>query len=101
MPIITVYRKTSPWRYTSSCPEVLFIEHIVETMSIGFRRQEREKAKKFKKYEPGVKTPFRAVEKWFVLKPKIVKQNPCIFKNKILYLQPNKSPSFHKQPCET
>lgn len=38
--------------------------------------------------EPGVKTPFRAVEKWFVLKPEIFKQNPFIFKNKILCLQP-------------
>jgi hypothetical protein len=104
--------------------EVPFIEHFVETMSIGFRRQESEKAKKFKEYEPGclhvdvtclpvylrsldrrhggvrkepgVKTPFRAVEKpvvskaepWFVLKPEIFKQNPFIFKNKILCLQP-------------
>jgi hypothetical protein len=59
--------------------------------------------------EQGVKTPFRAVEKpvvskaepWFVLKPEIFKQNPLIFKNKILCLQSNKSPSFHKKPCET
>ncbi|WP_129595341.1 hypothetical protein [Seramator thermalis] len=33
--------------------EVPFIEHFIETMSIGFRRQEREKAEKFKEYEPG------------------------------------------------
>jgi hypothetical protein len=59
--------------------------------------------------EPGVKNPFQVVEKpvvskaepWFMLKPEIFKQNPCIFKNKILCLQPNKSPSFHQQPCET
>ncbi|HUM45085.1 MAG TPA: hypothetical protein PKI14_19235 [Fervidobacterium sp.] len=30
MPIITVYRKTSPWRYTSSCPEVQFTELFAE-----------------------------------------------------------------------
>jgi len=29
--------------------------------------------------EPGVKTPFQAVEKWFMLKPEIFKQNPCEF----------------------
>ncbi len=59
--------------------------------------------------ERGVKKPFQAVEKpvvskaepWFMLKPEIFKQNPRIFKNKILCLQSNKSPSFHKQPCET
>ncbi|MDK2838006.1 MAG: hypothetical protein PWR15_1075 [Bacteroidota bacterium] len=50
--------------------------------------------------EPGVKTPFQAIEKWFMLKSEIFKQNTCIFKNEILYLQPNKSPSFHQQPCE-
>jgi hypothetical protein len=33
--------------------EVPFIEHFIETMSIGFHRQERKKAKKFKEYEPG------------------------------------------------
>jgi hypothetical protein len=44
--------------------------------------------------EPGVKNPFQAVEKpvvskaepWFMLKPEIFKQNPFIFKNKILCL---------------
>jgi len=59
--------------------------------------------------ELGVRTPFQAVEKpmvskaetWFMLKPEIFMQDPCIFKNKILSLQQNKSPSFHKQPCET
>ena len=51
--------------------------------------------------ESGVKTPFQVVEKRFMLKPEIFKQNSYIFKNKILCLQPNKSPSFHKQPCET
>ena len=34
----------------------------------------------------GIKTPFQAVEKWFMLKPEIFKQNPFIFKNKILCL---------------
>ncbi len=33
--------------------EVAFIEHFVENMSIGFRRHERKKDKKFKEYEPG------------------------------------------------
>ena len=33
-----------------------------------------------------VKTPFQAVEKWFMLKPEIFKQNPFILKNKILCL---------------
>ncbi len=51
--------------------------------------------------ELGVKTPFQAVEKRFMLKPEFFKQNPCEFKNKILHLKPNKNPSFHKQPCET
>jgi hypothetical protein len=42
-----------------------------------------------------LKTPFDAVEKsvlskaepCFELKPEIFYQNPCIFKNKVLYLQ--------------
>jgi len=56
-----------------------------------------------------IKTHFQAVEKpvvskaepWFILKHEIFKQNPCIFKNKILSFYQNKSPSFHQQPCET
>jgi hypothetical protein len=51
--------------------------------------------------ELGVKTPFPAVEKWFMLKPEILKQNLGMFKYKILCLQPNKNLSFYKQPCET
>ena len=51
--------------------------------------------------EPGVKTLFRAVEKWFMLKPEIFKQNLCEFKNKIIILEPIENPSFHKQPSET
>jgi len=31
-----------------------------------------------------VKTPYNAVEKWHELDPKIFKENPLIFKNKIL-----------------
>ena len=31
-----------------------------------------------------VKTPFNAIEKWFELDPKIFKEKPCEFKNKIL-----------------
>ena len=50
-----------------------------------------------------VKNPFSGRQKMVSvkIKPEIFKQNPCIFKKKILCLQPNKSPSFHKQPCET
>jgi len=51
--------------------------------------------------EVAVKTPFLAVGRWFMLKPAIFKQNPCIFKNKSLCSQPNKSHSFHKHPYET
>ena len=51
--------------------------------------------------ELNVKTPLQAVEKWFMLKPEIFKQNPCEFKNKIILLKPIENPSFHKQPCET
>jgi transposase InsO family protein len=51
--------------------------------------------------ELNVKTPFQAVEKWFMLKSEIFKQNPCEFKNKIILLKPIENPSFHKQPYET
>ena len=51
--------------------------------------------------ELNVKTPLQAVEKWFMLKPEIFKQNPSEFKNKIILLKPIENPSFHKQPCET
>jgi hypothetical protein len=51
--------------------------------------------------ELGVKTPFQAVEKWFMLKPEIFNQNPLEFKNKILNLKQNNKSSFHKQRCET
>jgi transposase InsO family protein len=50
--------------------------------------------------ELNVKTPYQAVEKWFELKPEIFKENPLLFKKKILLL-PNNNSSFHKQPCET
>jgi hypothetical protein len=36
--------------------------------------------------ELNVKTPFDAVEKWFILTPELFKQNPTDFKNKILNL---------------
>lgn len=45
---------------------------------------------------PAVKTPLQAIEKWFMLKSEIFKQNLCEIKNKILHSKPNKSPSFHK-----
>ena len=38
------------------------------------------------KKELGVKTPFKAVEKWYDLKPDIFKDNILQFKNKILFL---------------
>ena len=47
-----------------------------------------------------VKTPFDAVEKWFELDEKIVKQEPIEFKNKILSLQ-RKQVVKHQQLCET
>jgi len=50
--------------------------------------------------EINVKTPYQAVEKWFELKPDIFKENPLLFKYKILFLHNNNS-SFLKQPCET
>ena len=37
--------------------------------------------------ELNVKTPFQAVEKWFMLKSEIFKQNPSEFKNKPLHLK--------------
>ena len=37
--------------------------------------------------ELNVKTPYNAVKKWYELDPKIFKQNPLIFKNKILNLK--------------
>ena len=51
--------------------------------------------------EPKVKTPYQAIEKWFALNPEIFKQNPLMFKNKIVNLKSTDKPSFHKQPCET
>jgi len=48
-----------------------------------------------------VKTPFQAVEKWFMLKPEIFKQNPSEFKNKIILLFPTQNVSFDKKPYET
>ena len=50
-----------------------------------------------------VKNPFSGRQKMVSvkIKPEIFKQNSYIFKNKILSLQSNKIPSFHKQPCET
>jgi len=52
--------------------------------------------------ELNVKTPLDAIEKWFKLNPKIFKQNPTEFKNKILSLFHNESKtSAHQQPCDT
>ena len=51
--------------------------------------------------ELNVKTPFQAIEKWFMLKPEIFKQNPSEFKNKIILLFPTQNVSFDKKPYET
>lgn len=48
-----------------------------------------------------VKTPFDAIEKWFILKPEIFKQKPTDFKNLILSLKPSLKINFHQQRCET
>jgi len=53
------------------------------------------------KNELHVKTPFQAIEIWFSLKPDLFKQNPCLFKYKILSLLQNKNLNFYQQPCET
>jgi len=50
--------------------------------------------------ELNVKTPFQAIEKWFILSPEIFKITPNEFKNKILNLNSNKY-NLHQQPCET
>lgn len=50
--------------------------------------------------ELNVRTPFQAVQKWFVLKHEIFKRNPEQFKNKILNLHLNKANS-HQQCGET
>ena len=50
--------------------------------------------------ELNVKTPFQAIEKWFLLKPEIFKCNPQEFKNKILNLNQNIS-NLYQQRCET
>ena len=50
--------------------------------------------------ELNVKTPFQAVEKWFILKPEIFRVSPEEFKNKILNLNQNKV-NLYQQPCET
>lgn len=47
-----------------------------------------------------VKTPFDAVKKWYELDPKIFKDEPWKFKNKILNLKNNKQ-VITQQPCET
>lgn len=56
-----------------------------------------------------MKTPFDAIEKpvvskaepWYEINTKIFKEYPLQFKNNVLSLQQNKSPTFHKQRCET
>lgn len=50
--------------------------------------------------ELNVKTPFQAIEKWFLLKPDIFKIKPEEFKNKILNLNQDIL-NLHQQPCET
>ena len=50
--------------------------------------------------ELNVKTPLNAVEKWYDLDPKIFKQKPNDFKNKILNLHCQQGKKI-EQPCET
>jgi transposase-like protein len=50
--------------------------------------------------ELNVKTPFQAIEKWFLLKPEIFKIKPEEFKNKVLNLNQN-IVNLHQQPYET
>ena len=50
--------------------------------------------------ELNVKTPFQAIEKWFILKPEIFRVSPEEFKNKILNLNQNKV-NLYQQPCKT
>jgi transposase-like protein len=50
--------------------------------------------------ELNVKTPFQAIEKWFILKPEIFRISPDDFKKKILNLNQNKV-NLYQQPCET
>ena len=50
--------------------------------------------------ELNVKTPFDAIEKWYILNPDLFIVKPIVFKNNILNLKSNLS-SFHQQPCET
>jgi transposase InsO family protein len=50
--------------------------------------------------ELNVKTPFQAIEKWFILKPEIFRISPDEFKKKILNLNQNKV-NLYQQPCET
>jgi len=40
--------------------------------------------------ELSVKTPFQAIEKWYLLKPEIFKIEPQEFKNKLLTLNQNR-----------
>jgi len=48
-----------------------------------------------------VKTPLNAVEKWYELDPKIFKENPENFKEKILSLKLDIEQVVELQPCET
>ncbi len=48
-----------------------------------------------------VKTPLNAVEKWFELDPKIFKDKPKEFKQKILTLNHKQVVNIKEQPCET
>jgi transposase-like protein len=48
-----------------------------------------------------VKTPWDAVEKWFELDPVIFKENPAMFKQKLLNLKQDIKQGVNQQPCET
>jgi hypothetical protein len=50
--------------------------------------------------ELNVKTPLKAVYKWYELKPEIFKITPIDFENKLLTLK-EKLVNLNQQPCET
>lgn len=50
--------------------------------------------------ELNVKTPIKAIHKWFELEPQIFKEKPIDFENKILNLNKIKQ-GIKQQPCET
>jgi transposase-like protein len=50
--------------------------------------------------ELNVKTPFDALEKWYILEPQLFKEKPENFKNKLITLHKEITEKY-QQPCET